>query len=115
MREQRPLKERLIVSHDSATRLRAATEWLNGYSPDAEILIVSATKEASDEFARNAAMTAGARFGLSRFTLNHLAATLAAAELARAELVPASGLALTAVSARSIHLLNRAGALAYFG
>ncbi|HEY3137609.1 MAG TPA: PD-(D/E)XK nuclease family protein, partial [Blastocatellia bacterium] len=112
---QLPPNARLVVSHDSAARLNAAAEWLNAYSPDAEILVLSATKEAGDEFVRNAAMTAGARFGLSRFTLNHLAASLAAPELARARLVPASNLALTAVSARSIHLLNRAGALAYFG
>ena len=104
----------IIIARDTATRLSAAAEWLNAYPADAEILIVSPTREAGDEFVRGAALRVGARFGLTRFTLNHLAASLAATELARAGLVPASGLALTAVAARSIHLLHTAGALSYF-
>ena len=114
MRKHEPQEARLIIAHDSATRLWAAAEWLNDYPPDAEIQIVSSTREAGDEFVRNAAFKSGARFGLTRFTLNHLAASLAATELARAGLVPASGLALIAVAARSIHLLHRAGRLSYF-
>ena len=111
---QEPQQSRLIISHDSATRLSTAGEWLSNYSTDAAILIVSPTREAGDEFVRNAALKSGARFGLTRFTLNHLAASLAAMELARAGIVPASGLALTAVAARSIHLLHTAGDLSYF-
>lgn len=111
---QEPQHSRLIISHDSASRLSSAAEWLNDYPTDAEILIVSPTREAGDEFVRNAALKSGARFGLARFTLNHLAASLAATELARAGIVPASGLALTAVAARSIHLLHTAGDLSYF-
>jgi RecB family exonuclease len=107
-------KTKLIVSHDTAMRLSVAVEWLNNYPTDAEILIVSPTREAGDEFVRNAALKSAARFGLARFTLNHLAASLAATELARAGIVPASGLALTAVAARSIHLLHTAGELSYF-
>jgi len=107
-------KARLVLSYDSATRLAVAAEWLNSYPPDAEILIVSPTREAGDEFVREAALKAGSRFGLTRFTLNHLAARLAASELARAGLVPASSLALTAVAARSIHLLYTAGNFSYF-
>jgi ATP-dependent helicase/nuclease subunit B len=107
-------KSKLVIFHDSATRLSASSEWLNSYSPDAEILIVSPTREAGDEFVREAALKSGARFGLTRFTLNHLAARLAASELARAGLVPASSLALTAVAARSIHLLHTTGNFSYF-
>ena len=111
---QEPQHSRLIISHDSAARISVAVEWLNNYPTDAEILIVSSTREAGDEFVRNAAIKSSARFGLARFTLNHLAASLAATELARAGIVPASGLALTAVAARSIHLLHTAGELSYF-
>ncbi|HXU09767.1 MAG TPA: hypothetical protein VN743_12295, partial [Blastocatellia bacterium] len=78
---QEPQQSRLIISHDSAARLSFAAEWLNNYPPDAEILIVSPSREAGDEFVRNAALKSGARFGLTRFTLNHLAASLAAMEL----------------------------------
>ena len=114
MGKQLPKRAKLIISHDSAARLSSAAEWLNNYLPDAEILIVSPTREAGDEFVRNAALKSGARFGLIRFTLNHLAASLAAMELARIGIVPASGLALTAVAARSIHLLHTARDLSYF-
>jgi len=114
MGKQISKKTKLIISHDSAARLAVAVEWLSDYPPDAEILIVSPTREAGDEFVRNAALKSGARFGLTRFTLNHLAASLAATELARIGIVPASGLALTAVAARSIHLLHTAGDLSYF-
>ncbi|HWN99657.1 MAG TPA: PD-(D/E)XK nuclease family protein, partial [Blastocatellia bacterium] len=104
----------IVIARDTAARLNAAADWLNSYPADAEILIVSPSREAGDEFARTAARKSGARFGLSRFTLNHLAASLAAPVLARAGLVPASGFALTAVAARAVHLLLTEGALSYF-
>ena len=105
---------RLLIARDSATRLNAAAEWLNEYSADAEILIVSPSREAGDEFIRNAALTAGARFGLTRLTLNQLASVLAAPVLARSGRAPASGLVMTAVAARAVHLLMAEGALSYF-
>jgi ATP-dependent helicase/nuclease subunit B len=107
-------KTQLLIARETAARLNAAAEWLNSYPADAEILIVSPTREAGDEFARTAARKSGARFGLTRFTLNHLAASLAAPVLARAGLVPASGFALTAVAARAVHLLLAEHSLSYF-
>jgi hypothetical protein len=107
-------KTQVVIARDTAARLNAAAAWLNSYPADTEILIVSPTREAGDEFARTAARKSGARFGLTRFTLNHLAASLAAPVLARTGLVPASGFALTAVAARAVHLLLAEHALAYF-
>jgi ATP-dependent helicase/nuclease subunit B len=104
----------IIIARDTATRLMVAAEWLNAYPADAEILIVSPTREAGDEFVRGAALRAGARFGLTRLTLNQLASVLAAPLLARAGRAPASGLVLTAVVARAIHLLVAERALSYF-
>jgi ATP-dependent helicase/nuclease subunit B len=105
---------RIVIARDTATRLTVAAEWLASYPADAEVLIVSPTREAGDEFARAAARKTGARFGLTRFTLNQLAASLAAPALARAGLVPASGFALTAVAARAVHLLLAERSLSYF-
>jgi ATP-dependent helicase/nuclease subunit B len=107
-------KPGLIVSHDTAARLASAAEWLNAYPPDAEVLVLSPTREAGDEFVRNAAVAAGARFGLTRLTLNQLASVLAAPVLARAGRALASDLVLTAVAARAVHLLLAEGALSYF-
>jgi CRISPR/Cas system-associated exonuclease Cas4 (RecB family) len=109
-----PLKSTLLVSHDAASRLAATVGWLNKYASDDEILVLSATKEAGDEFVRNAALASGARFGLIRFTLNQLASVLAAPVLARAGRAPASGLVLTAIAARAVHLLRAERTLSYF-
>jgi ATP-dependent helicase/nuclease subunit B len=111
---QEPQRSRLIIAHDTAARLAAGSEWLSKFVADAEILILSATKEAGDEFVRNAAVAAGARFGLTRLTLNQLAAVLAAPVLASARRAPASDLVLTAVAARAVHLLMAERALSYF-
>jgi hypothetical protein len=73
---------KLIISHDSATRLSVVGEWLSKYPPDAQILIIAPTREAGDDFVRKNAIAAGARFGLRRFTLNRMAASLAAPRLA---------------------------------
>jgi len=104
----------IIIARDTAKRLTAAAEWVNAYPADAEILILSATREAGDEFVRNAALTAGARFGLTRLTLNQLASILAAPVLAIAGRAPTSGLVLTAVAARAVHLLMAESAFSYF-
>ena len=107
-------KSTLVCSHNTAARLAAATEWLSSYPADAEILILSATKESGDEFVRNAALASGARFGLTRLTLNQLASVLSLPVLASTATVPASGLVLTAVAARAVHLLIAEKALSYF-
>jgi CRISPR/Cas system-associated exonuclease Cas4 (RecB family) len=104
----------IIMACDTATRVSAAAEWLNAYPPDTEILVLSSTREAGDEFVRNAACVSGARFGLSRLTLDRLAANLAAPILARSGRVPTTGLSLEALAARVVHLLASEGALSYF-
>src|ERR1700730_3961482 len=105
---------RLIASHDSATRLAAAAQWLSAYPPDAEVLVLSPTREAGDEFVRSAACVSGARFGLLRLTLDRLAANLPAPLLARSRRVPTTGLSLEALAARVVHFPASEGALSYF-
>src|SRR5437870_6649505 len=105
---------RLLVALDAATRLAAAGDWLDDRPPDAEILVVAPTWEACDGLVRAAAPRAAARFGTTRLTLDRLAARLAAPILARTRRTPASGLSLTAVAARAVHLLLDEGALSYF-
>ncbi|MEK6321441.1 MAG: PD-(D/E)XK nuclease family protein [Acidobacteriota bacterium] len=112
-----PQKAKLIISHDSRTRLAAAGEWLAAYSRDAEILVLSPTREAGDEFVRNAIFGTGAsaaRFGLLRLTLYRLAANLAAPILGRSGRVPNTSLTLEALTARSVHLLVSEETLSYF-
>src|SRR5882724_2781312 len=113
-------KAKLIISHDSRARLEAAGEWLNVFPPDTEILVLSPSREAGDEFVRNAVAVEGtsgastARFGLLRLTLDRLAAPLAAPILAGNNRVPTTGLSLEALTARAVHLLVSKEKLSYF-
>jgi hypothetical protein len=110
----------IIIARDTATRLTAAAEWLNSYPAGAEILIVSPSREAGDEFVRNAVAATGtsgastARFGLLRLTLDRLAAILAAPTLAGNNRVPTTNLSLEALTARAVHLLVSEERLSYF-
>ncbi|HKV40597.1 MAG TPA: hypothetical protein VJX67_15395, partial [Blastocatellia bacterium] len=105
----------LITSHDAESRVRAAVEWLNSFPHDTELLVLGPTREAIDEVARAAAVSAGARFGLKRFTLDSLAGWLAAPVLASAGRSPASHLGLIALVARAVHSLLAVNALSYYG
>lgn len=104
----------LLISWDSASRLRAAREWLCTFASDAEILVIAATREAGDDFVRQASIKAGARFGLTRTTLERLAAKIAAPILARDRRAPTTPFSFLAVAARGVHLLMAESALSYF-
>ncbi|HZW75945.1 MAG TPA: hypothetical protein VFF43_20510, partial [Caldimonas sp.] len=82
--------------------------------PAAETLIVSSSRGAADDLAREIARTRGATFGLYRFSLTQLAARLAAPRLARARLSPTTALGVQAVAARALFDAERDGSLDYF-
>src|SRR5437899_11285462 len=105
-----PSGSRLLVASAAATRLAAAADWLDGHSPDVEILVVAPSWEAADGLVRAAAARALARFGTTRLTLDRLAARLAAPILARTCRTPARGLSPAAVAARALHLPPAQGA-----
>src|SRR6516165_11338229 len=107
--------KRVLVTADATSRLAAATEWLEALGPDAEALVVAASWDACDDLVRGALGPAGARFGVARTTLGRLAASLAAPGLAAARRAPVTELGLLAVTARAVHRLSAAAALAYFG
>src|SRR5437588_5312423 len=107
-------RSQIIVSHDALARLSAAAEWVSAYSPHSEILVLSTTREAGDEFVRNSTTDSGARFGLARTTVDRFAVNLAAPILVRSGRVPTTSLSLEALTARCVHLLISEEALAYF-
>jgi ATP-dependent helicase/nuclease subunit B len=105
---------RILASPDSAERLTAAADFVGSFSPAAERLVVGASREAVDHFARSVALPLKATFGLHRFTLTQLAAHLATADFARRGVAHGTLLAAEAVAARSVfEALERAG-LDYF-
>ena len=85
----------------AAARLAAAQRFLDTVSPASEALLVGASRDAIDDFARELAFRRGATFGLHRFSLRQLAARVASTELARRGLAPATRLGAEAVAAHA--------------
>jgi ATP-dependent helicase/nuclease subunit B len=103
---------RLFISASSEQRLRASSEFVGGYAPASELLLVGPNRDAIDDFART---NAGAgTFGWHRFTLPQLAKRLAAAELASRGLARATAVGAEAVAARAAFLLHKENRLPYF-
>lgn len=105
-----------IVSPDASLRVARALEYLNGRADDAcgEVQVVGASYEAVDDLARAHAFSREGTCGVHRATLDRLATRLALPTLASRGLTPASRLALHAVVARTVFILQEAGALRYF-
>src|SRR5213078_1162383 len=99
---------------DAPARLTAAAAWLGARAPAAEVLVVGPSWEACDDLVRAATARTGARFGTLRPTLDRLAVRLATPALARDRCAPATGLSLSAVAARAVHLVLAERGLAYF-
>src|SRR5215813_14178420 len=116
----KPPGAKLLISHDSRTRLDSAVNWLHTFPRDAEVLIICPTREAGDEFIRCCVIGAGssnvspARFGLLRVTLERLAISLATPLLAASARAPITGLSLEALTARAVHSMTSKRGLTYF-
>jgi RecB family exonuclease len=106
---------RTVLSSSARLRLDAARRFILDAPPDAECVIVAASRSAADDFARDLARQRGATFGMHRFSLTQLAARLAAPMLAGRRLAPTTPLGMQAVAARSLFDATRSGALSYFG
>ena len=76
--------------------------------------MVGPSWEACDDLVRATTARTGARFGTLRLTLDRLAVRLATPALARDRCAPATGLSLSAVAARAVHLVLAERGLAYF-
>ncbi len=105
---------RSVISSSARARLDAARRFALDAPSATELLIVSASRGAADDFAREIARTRGATFGLFRFSLTQLAARLAAPRLARARVSPTTSLGVQAVAARALFDARHDGSLSYF-
>src|SRR5258708_9730867 len=105
---------RLVTSSSAAARLTAARRCALDVPSPSELLIVSASRGAADDFAREIARTRRATFGLYRFSLTQLAARLAAPRLARERLSPTTALGVQAVAARALFDAASEQSLSYF-
>lgn len=105
---------RIITSTSAAVRLEAARQFILAAPSAAEILIISASRGAADDLARDVARERGATFGLYRFSLTQLAAQAAAARAAGGRRTPGTEAGAEAMAARAVFDANAAGELAYF-
>ena len=105
---------RVITSTSAAVRLAAARDFVLTAPPATEIVTVSASRGAADDFVRDLARVRGATFGLYRFSLTQLAARLAAPLLAAARLSPTTAFGVQAVAARALFDAGQSRALLYF-
>ena len=105
---------RILESPSGCERLNAAREFVRSFPAGSELLLVGASRESVDDFARELSLATTATFGLHRFSLTQFAARIAAAGLARQRLAPATVLGVEAIAARSCFESSRRGTLKYF-
>jgi len=105
---------RVISSSSAAARISAARRFVAEYPPAAEIVIVSASRGAADDFVRGIAKDEGATFGLTRLSLIELAARAAAVRLGAGRRAPATMAGSEAAAARAAFDAAAAGDLEYF-
>ena len=91
----------LHPSAAGAARLAAARRFLDTLPPATDALLIGASRDAVDDFARELSARRGATFGLYRFSLRQLASRIAATQLARRGVAPATRLGAEAVAARA--------------
>jgi hypothetical protein len=105
---------RVLESPSASERLDRACEFVRRFPAGSELLLIGATREAIDDFARELSLAATATFGLHRFSLTQFAARIAAAGLARQRLAPSTSLGAEATAARSAFEASCRGVLKYF-
>src|SRR5207253_10203297 len=79
-----------------------------------DLLLLGASRDAADDFARSLACSAHATFGLHRFSFTQLAARLAIRRLAVAGVTPSSAVGAEALAARVAYEAAMRNELPYF-
>src|SRR5688572_30191413 len=92
---------RAIRSGSARLRLAAVHDMLQGLPPDAEVLLVGASRGAADDCARAIAAARGVSFGTHRLSVTQLAARLAMLDLAGRNQTPITRLGFEALAARA--------------
>ncbi len=105
---------RIIESSDSGQRLDEAARWISARLDARDIFIISASRGAADDLARQVALAHGGARGLHRFSLAQLAARLAAPALAGQGIAPPTRVGSEAVAARATFECGAANELDYF-
>jgi ATP-dependent helicase/nuclease subunit B len=104
---------RIVTSFSTKERLASASAFVQEHVGK-EIVLISFTRTAADEFVRDICKKTSGVFGVHRFTLPQLAFSLATEPLAEEGKSFIAGVALEATAARAIHACRTAGTLTWF-
>ena len=104
----------IFISASNQRRLEKAFEYFASLPEDSEVLVLAATRGATDDFVRACCRARPGLYGVHRFTVTQLASTLATELMAERGLAPAGDLSAVALAARSIQACREAGQLPYF-
>jgi ATP-dependent helicase/nuclease subunit B len=105
---------RVLKSYAAKERIASALEFVRSLPPGTEIVIISASRDAVDDFVRAFAVPHQATFGLHRFSLVQFAARLAIVKLAAEGIAPGSAVGMEAVAVRSAYEAASQNQLKYF-
>jgi ATP-dependent helicase/nuclease subunit B len=104
---------RIVTSLSTEERLLSASAFVREHAGK-EIVLISFTRTAADEFVRDICKETSGVFGVHRFTLPQLAFDLATEPLAESGKSFIAGVALEAMAARAIHACRTEGTLNWF-
>jgi len=102
----------IVCSNSASVRIEMALAWVTSRLNSSEVLVISSTRTAADEFARH--ISGPGSLGLHCLSLTLIVSELALLKSAEFGLAPLSRLGEEAIAARITHRLNSAQELAYF-
>src|SRR5262245_35563627 len=97
----------VFESPSAVERFEAARRFVAGFPPGTELLVMSASRDAADDFCRAMTRDRTTTFGLHRFTLHQFASRTASAALAAQGLALCTPLGAEAVAARAAFEVDR--------
>jgi ATP-dependent helicase/nuclease subunit B len=103
----------VFESPSAVERFEAARQFVASFPPGTELLVMSASREAADDFCRAMTRDRATTFGLHRFTLYQYASRTASAALAARGLALCTPLGAEAVAARAAFEADRRRGLRY--
>jgi len=105
---------RIFQSGSASERLTRAHRFVVDLPKESEVVIVSSTRTAADDFVRRIAAGCGATIGLHRFSFLQFAVQIARGELARRGLAPFTASGADAIALRSVFEVRKKNQLEYF-
>ena len=105
---------RIVESWSSATRLGMAAEFLARQAPSREVLVIGASRLATDDFIHKNCVSHRSTFGLHGMSFSQLALRLALQEMASSGQAPSTTTGEEAIAWRAIHEAAKKSKLTHY-